>query len=780
MKFVDDLLLTAAIFVMSFQQAGAQQPATIKGKVTDLETGEALVAANVRILGIPKGTITNIQGEYRLRLEPASYSFVFSTLGYQPDTLSITLSRDTTFDIRLKQSPIQIAPVVVLAEDPALEIIRKAIANKKRWMSQLHSYKFDAFTRQVLRRDSLIASISESYSTGYAASGDTLREVVTQKRQTENIHLEENFASVGRILNFNDDEIRLLTTSAGGNSSSYVFVGPTAPDALDNYDFKLLGTSSLNGVDLFTIRMTPKSKIKPLFTGTIIIADQTFAVMGVDVRPNETLVFPFVKEISLRYRQKFSLCDTIFWMPTDIRIDGSFSIRFVGFSLPRIGFQQMSSIYGYEVNVPIPDSLRSRKRLTVDSSAAKFDSTFWQANDVLPLTAEEADAYASIDSSQTLDKQFKPRGALAAFSDDATGGIFKTVDARFNRAEGFYFGAHFTIDSLVPSASIRLSGGYGFSDDRPKYNVGATWYPLQTKTLGLGGDVFQALNNTPDRNPYGTFPLSLFALVDKNDYRDYFFSAGWKASAEVSPSNELFGSLTYLYEQEYSMPNATDYSLFARQEAFRINPPITEGLMKSIQFDFRWGDEAVPFDFLSRNAVELAIERSSPSLTGGEFDFARYNAIMQWNIHTFGTNLLFPPTLRIDVAAGTSGGTLPPQRIFTLDSRIGIFAPYGVLRGSEIKEFTGDRYVVVHVEHNFRSIPFVLLDIPSFYNNGIEFIIHGAVAQTWIGGTTTSNGWYYEAGFGVSRILDLLRADLNYRLSNPSHLNFTITAATFF
>jgi hypothetical protein len=147
--------------------------------------------------------------------------------------------------------------------------------------------------------------------------------------------------------------------------------------------------------------------------------------------------------------------------------------------------------------------------------------------------------------------------------------------------------------------------------------------------------------------------------------------------------------------------------------------------MRSLLFNFRLGDEAIVFDILSRNALELEIEHSSPSFASSQFDFTRYEGRVQWNIPTFARKLLFSPTLRVNIAAGTSSHTLPQQRYFTVDSRIGIFAPFGVVRGSEIKEFTGDRFVVVNLEHNFRNVPFLLLDIPSLYENGIEFIIHG-------------------------------------------------------
>ena len=772
--------LLCGIILLIIPRAEAQQLYTVQGAVADLDTREPILAANIRIAGTSRGTITNANGEYRLKLEAGRHEMIFSSLGFQPETVIVSVAGDTVVDAKLRPAPIQIPEVVILAEDPAIEIIRKAIAHKRVWMDKLQTYRFDAFTRQVLRRDSAIASITESYSTGYVASGDTMREVIRQKRQTENIKLDENFASVGRIVNFNDDEISLFRSSGGASSSSYTFVGPTAPDALDNYDYKLMGTSGTGGVEIYTIRMTPKSRIKPLFNGTIIIADGTFAVMGVDIRPNETFIFPFVKNISLRYRQRFSLYDAEFWMPTDIRITGDFVIRFVGLSLPAIGIEHTSSVYDYSLNVPIPDSILGKPRRSVDSSASKFDSTFWQANEVLPLTSEERLAYKSIDSTQTLEEQFKPRGPLAAISGDAAEGIFKYLDARFNRVEGFFFGGHVTLDELTDYAEIRLSTGYGFSDLRWKYNAGATIYPLGNTTIGLAGDAYRALDHAPDADIYGGFPLTLFALIDKNDYRDYFFTTGWRAGIEITPTKRLAASVKFLNEQQYSMEITTDYSLFAREKAFRANPPITDGLMRSLLFDFRFGEEPFVFDILSRNTIGLSVEHSSPTIAASGFDFTRYEGRLQWNIPTFARKLLLSPTLRVNIAAGTSSHTLPPQRYFTVDSRIGFFAPFGVVRGSEIKEFTGDRFIAVNLEHNFRSVPFLLLDIPSFYENGIEFIIHGSAAQAWLGTTSTSAGWYYEAGLGISRILDIFRMDVNYRISAPSHLNFTISAATIF
>ncbi len=768
------------LLVICSSEIIAQTLYVLRGSVSDAANGEPLAAANVRILGTSRGTITNAQGSYSLSLEPGNYKIIFSYLAYQPETLQTTIKEPLIYNSRLQPSPIQMPEVLVLAEDPAIEIIRKAIANKKKWIDKLKSYKFDAFTRQALRRDTSIASITESYSTGYMLVGDTLREVVKQKRQTENIPGTENFAAVHRIVNFNDDMINLFNVGINNKSTSFKFIGPTAPEALEYYDYKLLGTTVVNHVDIYKIQMIPKSRLRPLFQGTIMIAEGTYAVMGVDVKPNETFTFPFIKDIDLRYRQQFALYDTIFWMPIDNRINGALSISLMGFSLPRIGIDITSSIYDYAVNITIPDSVLHKRSLTVDSLAAKFDSTFWAQHEILPLTPEEQKAYETLDSTQTLEKQFKPTGALASLTGEGTNALFRYVDARFNRVEGFFFGGKLELDTLVPFLGANGSAGYGFSDKRLKYEIGATVFPTNNRQIKIGWTLYDRLDNVPDEGCYSPFTITLMALIDKNDYRDYFRAKGWRTFLSYDPSRTLSGSLSFIDEKQYSLLNVTDYSFFSREKAYRINPSITDGKMHSIQFDARWGDAPVALNLVPRDAVELSIEYSSPKILKSDFNFTRYQAIVNYNITTFSQSLLFPPILKIKLSGGIGAGVLPPQRLFVLDSRASGYAPFGVLHGSRVKEFSGDCFVMLNIEHNFRSTPFLALNIPFLYRNSIELILHGSFAQTWLNTTSASAGWYSEAGIGISRIFDILRADLTYRFNEPRRLYFTMSVANIF
>ena len=751
------------------------QTFVVSGTVRDKSSGESLVAANIRIDGTARGTISNAEGAYRLSLPPGSYSLIVSFIGYKSDTVRVALMRDTMHDVALVPIAVQLAEIVVTDEDPAVRIMRNVIENKGQWKERLKSYQFDAFTRQILRRDTAIASITESYTTGYWQQGDTLREVVKQKRQTENVPLGQNFASVGGIVNFYDDEIRF---------SGFTFVGPTSPEAFEYYRFTLEGTRMQDSVELYSIRMTPRTKLTPLFSGTINIIGDSYSVVGIEVKPNEAYRIPFVTELNITYAQQFARYEEFFWMPVDIRLNGNAEIGIAGFSFPVIGFDQVSTIYEYRINAEVPDTLRQKPRRMNAPGAEKFDSTFWAEREVLPLTTEEQTAYKTLDSTQTLEKQFEPSGPLMALN-TVSEGFLKYLDLHFNRVEGLFLGGEVTVDSIAPWMKLSAKAGYGLSDKRWKYGAEAEFFLDEKRnySLGLGGS--KDLGHFPDEGFYDTFFITLSSLLSKIDQRDYFYTFGWKFFVGAKPFRRLSLKATYRSEEHKTAHKMTEFSLLDRSKEYRPNAMAAKGMLRSVALNIRYGDSPVPLGLVSTNYIDIEIERSQPSLLAGDFFFSRVWVTGEFFVPTFLKRNLFPPTLLGRLSAGYSTGHLPPQRIFTLESRSDGFGPFGVLKGASLKEFAGERYFVLSLEHNFRSIPFLVLDVPCLYKNSLELILYGSVAKSWNPSGSlpygrSTEGWYAETGIGMSRIFGLLRIDVTRRLTDSDAWFVTLGIARIF
>ena len=756
--------------------ASALEKFTLRGSVRDAASGDTVAAATVRIMGSRLGTVTNTRGQFLLTLETGQYRVIVSSLGYSPDTLTISLTEDRTVQASLQPAAILLPEVLATSEDPAYEIIRRAIAAKSAWMSRLLTYSFEAFTRQVLQRDTSIASITESYTRGYWTEGDTLREVVRTRRQTENIPEQSNFASVGRILNFNEDRIRFV---------GFSFVGPTATDALDYYDYRLLRTLSVEGNDIYEILMTPRSRTTPLFSGTVRIADESYALMGVEVEPNEAFSIPFVRQTTLAYRQVFDRYDEIFWLPVDIRIDARFTIGIPGISFPPIGFTQTSVIYDYAINVALPDSVMQGPRLRIDSLAMKRDSSLWQEMQVLPLNQAEETAYTALDSTQTLDVQFRPGGLSATLGggEGPVGSVLGILDVGYNRVEGLRTGVLWDDLEVFPVADLKAGIAYSWSAKLTTFVLGTTLYTSSARRFGLGGEIYRRVDHRPDQGYYAPVTNSVAAVMAKIDYPDYLRADGWRGFLSLHPVDALKAEVSYTAEDHRSLELRSDFSIFGGAGPFRPNPLVDEGLLRSVGVSLYFGAEPVPLGLVWRNSLQLNVEHSSSSFLASAFDYTRYEAVASYSLPTFGRDLLFPATIYARLSAGTSSGRPPVQRVFDLESRFAGVGPFGVLRGGRVKEFSGTSYVAFNLEHNFRSIPFLALGIPFLYENGIEFLVHGAVAQSWTSSPTpypATGGWYSEVGFGISRIFEILRADLTWRLKEPRLLAFTLGITTVF
>ncbi len=97
----------------------------IKGKVVDLQTGEALIGANVVIVGSSAGSNTDANGEFLIQnLDPNVYTLRASYVGYQTITISnVRVNADiTTFqNFELPSQDIQVGTVTITAVKPIIQ-----------------------------------------------------------------------------------------------------------------------------------------------------------------------------------------------------------------------------------------------------------------------------------------------------------------------------------------------------------------------------------------------------------------------------------------------------------------------------------------------------------------------------------------------------------------------------------------------------------------------------------------------------------------------------------
>ena len=111
-RFYSGLLLLLSVGQM-FGQTG------IRGKITDEKTGESLIGATVVITGTTRGTITDIDGNYTLNLDPGTYSLAAQYVSYENQEVNgvvVEITGYTTLNFELSEAVTEIESVEIVAK----------------------------------------------------------------------------------------------------------------------------------------------------------------------------------------------------------------------------------------------------------------------------------------------------------------------------------------------------------------------------------------------------------------------------------------------------------------------------------------------------------------------------------------------------------------------------------------------------------------------------------------------------------------------------------------
>ena len=134
---------------------------TIKGVVTDAETGETIIGCNIMLQGTTIGTITGMDGEYAFNNIPSgTYNVIYSYISYEKQIQKITIAKDSKIvnNVKLQSSSTQIKDVTVTAqrrtdtEISMLSVTRQGLTIANGITSQQIARSQDKDASEVIRR----------------------------------------------------------------------------------------------------------------------------------------------------------------------------------------------------------------------------------------------------------------------------------------------------------------------------------------------------------------------------------------------------------------------------------------------------------------------------------------------------------------------------------------------------------------------------------------------------------------------------------------------------
>lgn len=141
-------LLLSALLAIFFAAPAIAQKTEIAGKLTEKGIGTPIPYANIVFTGTYVGTMTDINGNFKLLTAKPTSTIEVSAIGFSKKTLPVKIGQSNTYYIELSEETITLDEIKILpGENPANILFRKITANKDNnnpaefpsWESRIYS-----------------------------------------------------------------------------------------------------------------------------------------------------------------------------------------------------------------------------------------------------------------------------------------------------------------------------------------------------------------------------------------------------------------------------------------------------------------------------------------------------------------------------------------------------------------------------------------------------------------------------------------------------------------
>lgn len=597
------ILIGLFLFLQIFRSSAQS---TLSGSIKDSE-GQAVPFVSVYIKNTTIGTSANVDGIYTLKIQNGNYTVVYKTIGYKSLEKTMTINENTTLDVVLEPEAYTLATVSITGngEDPAYEIIRQAIKQRKAHLTEVKAFTADVYIKGVqklvgapkkLFRKNIqkmldldtngkgILYLSESTSRfSYQPPNNIHEEMISSKTAGQNNAFSFNKAS-DLIINFYENILLENKLSSRG------FVSPISDNALRYYRYKLLGTSTDNGETIHKIQIIPRRESDPVFRGVIYIKEDSWHLVNIDVFLTKNTGINLLDTLDIS--QQFIKTGHTY-MPSNINFQ--FNGNVIGFKFEGY-FVGVYSNYNLEPN--FPKGYFNGEILKINKAVNKKDSLFWLNNRPIPLTMEERKDYSRKDSIEAvktsnhyLDSVERKKNKIGAFNlitgftinKRATGRryqfepLYKSV--LYNTVEGFAIKPAITYTQSLGERryyDLRAEVRYGFSNKILTGNISSNYYYRPDKRANIH---FSAGSGIYDLNNYGSmsqFGNSTNSLLFETNFSKFYKKEFINLGTTRELINGLQARINGNYARNTNLKNTSDFKFRdLKDEHFTSNNPFT-------------------------------------------------------------------------------------------------------------------------------------------------------------------------------------------------------------
>ena len=783
----------------------------ISGTVTD-EKGDALSFSSIFIKGTTRGTTANNEGKYFLDLQPGTYTIVCQHVGYAREEKTITVGPEAVaVNFQLHIQELTLGEVIVKkGEDPAYEIIRQAIKKRPYYNSQVDSFTVDVYIKGLLRsrgipekffgqkieRDDFgksgldsagkgILFLSESVTKVSFTKPDKIKyEVISSRQSGGGFGLSFPF-----FINFYDNNVAVF----GNSLNQRGFISPISNNALNYYRYKFEGSFFEDGKEINRIKVIPKRKNEPLFSGYIQITENDWRIHSLDLLTTSAYQLELID--SLRINQIHVPVANDVWKTKD---------QVVYVAVKKFGFDFAGNFVNVYTNYNITPAFRKkffdRVIMRYDSTFNRKDTAYWTSIRPIPLEKDEKrdfvfkDSVAkaerdsfltrrNIDSLRKNQKPMKVMGVLWAgdhhtfysqkvFSTYSIKGLIKQLE--YNTVEGLSI-------NLDQSLSVRpIKGKYTYVLDwYNRYGLSNQHYYswadfsikprrnnfLQDRYLRFSGG--KRISQFNHDNPIGPLINGLYTLFAKENYMKLY--ENWFGGAEYGNhfENGIRWNIHMVYENRIPVENTTDFSFFNKEDSLLPNHPYE---LKAIPFDkhqafvfgvtltYQPGQHYIQFPRYKMPVgskyptFQLEYNKGVDNFLGSDVDFDK------WKVSVFDNmNFKIGGEFRYRVSIGgfinAKKVEIPDMQHFNGNQT---FINLKYLNSFQLAPYyqysnTDEFYALAHVEHHFNGL--LTNKIPGFNKLKWNLVVGSNAFYV------DNENYYVEAFGGIENIFKLLRID---------------------
>jgi hypothetical protein len=581
--------------------------AQIKGTVTD-EKGNSLPSVSVYLENTYTGTSTNEKGQYELKAKTSGeYTIVFQYLGFKTKKIKHTFQQTIeTIDVELAEENFTLNEVVVSKKDnPAIQIIRNAIASKKENTEKTARYEADFYSRGIFR-------IKEAPKKILGQKFDQFDDMLDSTRSGI-LYLSE---TVSKISFQKPDKLkeRIIASKISGNDNGFSFnsaasanfdfyenyiplqinvISPIADNAFNYYRYKLEGSFfNENNQEINKIKVTPRRVSEPVMEGYIYIIDGSWAIYAIDLTiSGSQMQNPALTTMTLKQSFNYNATNKI-WVKNSQTLD--FIAGFLGIKVSG----RFTYVYSdYVFMEAFAKKTFTNEVLSFEDNANKKDTLFWNTIRPVPLTTEETTDYLKKDLLQTKKKSqqyldsIDAKGNKFSISDILMGytysnsfkkreytyrGLVRGVN--FNTVQGWDFSTGFDFtkydDDKRTYSVIKTNVNYGLAEQklRADFCYINKWSNLNQSEINIsGGSMASQIGRTNQISPIINTVSTLlfkdnFAKLYERNFANIYFKR------EIT--NGILMNIAVDYSERKPLYNHTDYVTIKKNKAYTSNNPL--------------------------------------------------------------------------------------------------------------------------------------------------------------------------------------------------------------